>query len=200
MKKILFTFLCAIGSLSLLAQMPKATIPFELFGEHIFIKLSVNGSEPLDFIFDTGDGLTVLNIETAREMDMVSDGKVKKTSAGGSVTGALLKHQKVELGGQPVNDIEIYETSLNHLEISIGRSIDGIIGYDVLDKYAVKIDYTQNEFVLYDENAFLYNGDGKSFDLKLNSYIPYIPATVTLSNGKKPKRRLFCRYRGTHLG
>ncbi len=191
MKKILFTFLCAIGSLSLLAQMPKATIPFELFGEHIFIKLSVNGSEPLDFIFDTGDGLTVLNIETAREMDMVSDGKVKKTSAGGSVTGALLKHQKVELGGQPVNDIEIYETSLNHLEISIGRSIDGIIGYDVLDKYAVKIDYTQNEFILYDENAFLYNGDGKSFDLKLNSYIPYIPATVTLSNGKKLKGDFF---------
>lgn len=191
MKKTLFTFLCVMGSLSLLAQMPKATIPFELFGEHIFIKVSVNDSKPLDFIFDTGDGLTVLNIETARELDMVSDGKVKKTSAGGSVTGALLKHQKVELGGQAVNDIEIYETSLNHLEISVGRNIDGIVGYDVLDQYVIKIDYNENEFLIYDENAFLYNGDGKSFDLKLNSYIPYVPASVTMSNGKKLKGDFF---------
>lgn len=191
MRKVLFTCMCLLGSLTLLAQLPKATIPFELFGEHIFIKVSVNGSEPLDFIFDTGDGLTVLNIETARALDMVSDGKVKKTSAGGSVTGALLKHQKVEIGGQPVSDIEIYETSLNHLEISIGRKIDGIIGYDVLDQYAIKIDYNQREFIIYDENAFIYNGDGKKFDLKLNSYIPYIPASVTLTNGKKLKGDFF---------
>lgn len=191
MRKILLTALCFLCSLALFAQLPKATIPFELFGEHIFIKVSVNGSAPLDFIFDTGDGLTVLNIETARALDMVSDGKVKKTSAGGSVTGALLKHQKVELGGQPVNDIEIYETSLNHLEISIGRNIDGIIGYDVLDQYTVRIDYDNNEFLIFDQNTFTYNGDGKKFDLKLNSYIPCIAATVTLANGKKLKGDFF---------
>jgi hypothetical protein len=71
------------------------------------------------------------------------------------------------------------------LEISLGRKVDGIIGYDVLDQYVVKIDYSENELLLYDETAFSYDGNGKSFNLKLNSYIPYIPASVTMSNGKK---------------
>ncbi len=191
MKRVLFAILGILGALSVLAQTPTSTVPFELFGDHIFIKVSVNDSEPLDFIFDTGDGLTVLNIETARRLDMVSDGKVRKTSAGGSVTGALLKHQTVEIGGLPVNDIEIYETSLNHLEISIGRKIDGIIGFDVLDQYVIKIDYEGNEFQIYNEDGFLYNGGGKSFKLKLNSYIPYIPASVTMANGKQLKGDFF---------
>ncbi|MDP4679453.1 MAG: hypothetical protein NWS46_03700, partial [Cyclobacteriaceae bacterium] len=40
------------------AQSPLTSVPFELYGDHVFIKIKVNNSRDLDFIFDTGDGLT----------------------------------------------------------------------------------------------------------------------------------------------
>ncbi len=192
MSKFIICFLFTVLTYGLgIAQTAKTKIPFELFGEHIFIKLQVNDSEPLDFIFDTGDGLTVLDINKARDLNILSDAKVTKTSAGGTVTGALLKHQKITVGGQDISDVELYETSLDHLEISIGRSIDGIIGYDVLKNFAVRIDYNAMEFSLYDKDNFKYTGSGDRFDLDLHNYIPYIPGTVTLANGETLKGDFF---------
>jgi len=172
-------------------QEPIQSIPFEIFGDHIFIKVKVDGSEPLDFIFDTGDGLTVISQEVATKLNLKADHKVKKTSAGGSVTGALIEHNKLEIGKLEVEDIEVYSLDLNHLERLIGRNIDGIIGFDLLDKHIVQVDYTRMEFEIYDNDTFLYNGDGMEFDLKLTSYIPHIPCTVKLNNGETLKGEYF---------
>ncbi len=57
---LLLTFLLA--STSLLAQKPLVSVPFELFGDHIIIPVSVDDSEPLDFVFDSVYGITVLEL------------------------------------------------------------------------------------------------------------------------------------------
>lgn len=172
-------------------QKPIQSIPFEVFGDHIFIKVKVDGSEPLDFIFDTGDGLTVISNDVATKLNLKANQTVKKTSAGGTVTGALIDHNKLEIGQLEIEDIEVYSLDLNHLERLIGRNIDGIIGFDLLDKHIVQIDYSRMEFEIYDNNTFLYNGDGMEFDLKLTSYIPHIPCTVKLNNGETLKGEYF---------
>lgn len=170
------------ASVRIQAQSPLVSIPFELFGDHIIIKLQVNNSIPLDFIFDTGDGLTVLDIDKARELDMPTAGAVKKTSAGGKVTGVLLKHQKIEILNEEIEEVEIYETSLLTLERTIGRRFDGIIGYDILKNYIVRVDYNTMKFELYDKKSNL-KPKGTAFPLALNSYIPYIKGKFTLANG-----------------
>lgn len=172
-------------------QKPIQSIPFEVFGDHIFIKVKVDGSEPLDFIFDTGDGLTVISNDVATKLNLAANHKVKKTSAGGSVTGALIDHNKLEIGELEIEDIEVYSLDLNHLERLIGRNIDGIIGFDLLDKHIVQIDYSRMEFEIYDNKTFKYSGDGMQFDLKLTSYIPHIPCTVKLNNGETLKGEYF---------
>jgi len=172
-------------------QEPIQSIPFEVFGDHIFIKVKVDGSEPLDFIFDTGDGLTVISDQIASNLNLSANHKVKKTSAGGSVTGALIDHNKLEIGDLHVDDIEVYSLDLNHLERLIGRNIDGIIGFDLLDKHIIQIDYDRMEFEIYDNKTFKYSGNGLKFDLKLTSYIPHIPAEVKLNNGESLKGEYF---------
>ncbi len=193
MKKIFLLTALLIISVGVFAQgqKPIQSIPFEVFGDHIFIKVKVDGSEPLDFVFDTGDGLTVISQEVATKLNLSANHKVKKTSAGGSVTGALIDHNKLEIGELHVDDIEVYSLDLNHLEKLIGRNIDGIIGFDLLDKHIVQIDYDRMEFEIYDNNTFIYNGEGIKFDLKLTSYIPHIPAEVKLNNGEVLKGEYF---------
>ncbi|MEP3388488.1 MAG: aspartyl protease family protein, partial [Reichenbachiella sp.] len=82
-----------------LAQKPVASFPFEQYGSHSFIKVKVNNSEELDFIFDTGDGLTVLNIDRAKELGMTSGSNATTTSAEGTISGKLVKHNELTVGG-----------------------------------------------------------------------------------------------------
>ncbi|UXP31346.1 aspartyl protease family protein [Reichenbachiella agarivorans] len=174
-----------------LGQTPVATIPFEQYGDHSFIKVKINGSEELDFIFDTGDGLTVLNIEKAKELGMESGSDATTMSAEGTISGKLVKHNELTVGGAPIHNIQVYETSLLHLEISIGKDIDGIIGYDILKNYVVSMDYDQMQIKLYNASGYTYQGLGKSFDINLTSYIPHIPASIVLQNGETVKGEFF---------
>lgn len=193
MKKTIGLIIIAIfSSLAVsMAQSPLTSVPFELYGDHVFVKLKVNNSRDLDFIFDTGDGLTVLNIETAKELKMLSGADAKTTSAEGEISGKLLKHQRIEINNIELKDIEIYETSLRHLEISIGRKIDGIIGYDMLENYVVAMNFDKMSFDLFDSKGYVYKGTGRTLPIKLTSYIPHIPANIVLSNGETIKGEFF---------
>ena len=185
MKKILISTLlvCAIA---VKAQNPITTTNMELFGDHIFIQLSVDGSEPLDFVFDTGDGLPVIDLDVAKGLNLDLDHNATKTSAQGAVQGALIDHNYIELNGIKLEkDIQLYATSLNHLEISIGRNIDGIIGYDLLHHYVVELNYDNNQFVLYDPKSYSQSGSGESFEFRLDNYIPHITCQVELNNGEE---------------
>ncbi len=190
-RSIKFLIIAFFFSNVLLAQEPLVKLPFELFGEHVIIKIRINNSQELDFIFDTGDGLTVLDIDKAAQLGLVAEGAVKKTSAGGKVTGVLLKHQKIEIEDQEITEVEIYETSLLTLERSIGRKFDGIIGYDILKNYIVRVDYDKMEFQLYDSNSKAFKPKGSAYPLTLSSYIPVIEAKFQLANGENFKGDFF---------
>jgi len=160
--KRLTIFLLALPFLAL-GQTPLATMPYEIYGDFIIIPIQINHSEPLDFIFDTADGLTVLNNITADKLGLKSGKSQKGTGAGGLITGQLIKRQEVDIGTFAIKGVELYVTSLSHLEIALGRHIDGIIGYDLLKSYVVEISYGEKEFHIYNSKGFKYNGDGEEF-------------------------------------
>ncbi len=173
------------------AQKPVATLPIEQYGDHTFIKVKVNNSQELDYIFDTGDGLAILNIKRASELGISSGSSETITSAEGSISGKRVKHNEFVIGGAPIHNVELHETDLSHLEISIGRDIDGIIGYDVLKNYIVELNYDDMTMKLYDPKTFAYSGTGKSFDIKLTSYIPHIRAQSLFANDEKISGEFF---------
>ncbi|MFZ9046529.1 MAG: aspartyl protease family protein [Cyclobacteriaceae bacterium] len=181
MKRLLFVGIFCSG-FGLFAQDELVSVPFELYGDHIFIKLNVDGSEPQDFIFDTGDGLTVLDIDVAKSLGLDLDHKQQTSSAQGTITGALIKHNRIDVGGlQMEKNVKIYATSLKHLEISIGRNVDGIIGYDLLQHHAVNINYDNMTFNVYDPSVF--PTDGVKIPIKMVSGIPTVQGSVTLNDG-----------------
>lgn len=191
MKKFLSASLLFVSLMSF-SQDPITSTKMQLFGDHIFIHLSVDGSEPLDFIFDTGDGLPVIDLDVANELGLNLDHAASKTSAQGAVKGALIDHNTVELNGIELEkDIQLYATDLRHLEMSIGKNIDGIIGYDLLHHYVVRLDYDKGMFELYDQASYNYDGTGESFEFVLDNYIPHIMGEVKLNDGEMLKGDFF---------
>ena len=68
--------------------------------------------------------------------------------------------------------------------MSIGRNIDGIIGYDLLHHYVVRLNYDDLLFELYNQDGFEYSGSGQSFDFKLDNYIPHVFGKIVLNDGE----------------
>lgn len=183
MKKILSLALIT-AAFNLSAQELITETEFELYGDHIFVSVSVDDSEPVDFILDTGDGLAVLDLDVAKKLNLKTDHQSSKTSAQGTISGALIEHNKVEINDVKLEEIELYTTDLSHLERTIGRNIDGIIGYDLLKNYVVKVDYSDMKIKLYAQQGYKNEGYVEGFKFKLVNYIPTIEASVTLNNGE----------------
>ncbi|MDA1182770.1 MAG: retropepsin-like aspartic protease, partial [Bacteroidetes bacterium] len=125
--------------------------------------MKIDDSGPLDFIFDSGDGITVIDEEIAEDLELV---KHKVVLNEGTVYGALIKHNTIEVGGFLIEkNIKVYSTDLDHLEISLGRNIDGILGYDLLMHHSIRIDYDTHNFEIYDHGAHPKKGDPVPFKL-----------------------------------
>ncbi|MBU2915437.1 aspartyl protease family protein [Reichenbachiella agariperforans] len=175
---VILAFVCT--SFLALGQTPVKSIPFELFGDHIIIQLNVDGSEPLDFIFDSGDGLTVIDQDVAEALGLE---KHDATINNGTVRGSLIKHNTLAIGDFLLEkNIKVYATDLDHLEISLGRDFDGIIGYDLMMHHAVRIDYENKIFEVYNHGE--HPKVGKAIPFKLHAGIPTVEGNVILNNGE----------------
>lgn len=104
--------------------------------------------------------------------------------------GSLIKHNTIEVGGFLIEkNINVYSTELDHLEISLGREFDGILGYDLLKHHSIRIDYDNHNFEIYNHGDHPKKGDPIPF--KLVNAIPTIKGTVVLNNGEPHEGTFF---------
>jgi predicted aspartyl protease len=179
MKKLasLFTILLVFSAFS---QTPITSIPFELFGDHIIIKVSVDDSEPLNFIFDTGSGYTVIDEDVSKKLGLAGK-SIDMNSA--SSTWHLIKHNTIAINHFLMEkNTKVYSTDLDHLEISLGMDLDGIIGYDLLRHHSINVNYDNQMMNIYELGKAPKSGDAIPFDLHIS--IPVIKGSVVLNNGE----------------
>ena len=175
MKKLAF-LIGLMLTFSISAQI--TSVPFELFGDHIIIQVSVDDSEPLDFIFDTGSGYTVLDFDVAEDLHLVKE-EIRLNEV--STSFHLIKHNTLKINDFLMEkNIKVYATDLDHLEISLGRDIDGIVGYDLMHHHAVEINYDTEMMHIYELGKAPKTGDRVPFTLHVS--IPTIKGMVVLNN------------------
>ena len=179
MKKLLAAT-CLLGASFAFSQTPITSIPFELFGDHIIIKVSVDDSEPLDFIFDTGSGFTVLDDDVTKALNL-SGKKIEMNNA--SSTWQLIKHNTLAINHFLMEkNIKVYSTDFDHLEISLGMDIDGIVGYDLLRHHSIYVNFDSKTINIYDLGSGPKKGDAIPFTM--DTSIPVVQGNVTLNNGE----------------
>ncbi len=121
----------------------KATIPFSFENNAIIIKLSINDSNrALRFLFDTGaDGMAITR-EIADEIGLTTN-----RSHNASVVGA---NQKISISAN--NTIHIDSLTIPQQNIAIFDEIgshDGIIGLNLAQMYIVRVDFDNQNILLY---------------------------------------------------
>jgi hypothetical protein len=123
-------------------------IPFELAGNHIYVRVRVNGGAPLWFLFDSGAA------ENAQLIDPKS-----ATPQTGPIANARIALAGVKLNAQTLEPRPLTFAS------SDGHPLDGVLTYGFIRHFVVAIDYAARTLSLYDPKRFHYAGPGERVPL-----------------------------------
>ncbi|WP_438976556.1 aspartyl protease family protein [Polaribacter sp.] len=161
-------------------------IRFKFINNLIVIPLKINGKK-LSFILDSGVSKTILfNITQNDSIGLNSVEKVSLRGLGkGEPVEALLsKNNKFSLKNIVSYDETIYVIVRDYFDLSskMGTTIHGIIGYNLLSNYVVKINYKNRYIDFYDPENFELKRCRKCETFPLNFYRkkPFIDAKVQL--------------------
>lgn len=108
------------------------TLPTEFQNEYFFVRFQVDDDpdRQLVFLYDTGANITVVDPES------LTAATSWEPSQGQQVRFGHLQSGNLRLG-----DLSAQAYDLDHLQHAIGRSFDGILGYNAFDRLLVELDY-----------------------------------------------------------
>jgi predicted aspartyl protease/Tfp pilus assembly protein PilF len=170
--KGLINFLRFLGnkpSLYNLEGSQQTSVSFKLVNNRPIIQLKVNEKdEPLNFVLDTGSGISVISKETAERFN------VKSITRGG-LARALGGNGKFEIVYGFLRSISIGDVRIRNVPVYIRQfhnrdeKIDGYIGLALISKFLTTVDYGNSTFAL-EKKVFTPNNDQSlSLPLRLTS-------------------------------
>lgn len=175
-------FLCPFQSgLAAKQNATRQSVPFEVYGNHIFVKVRVNGSAPLDFVLDTGASDCGIDRKCADELQIPLEPLAGQTSIGtgeGEPGIAVARGVSLGIAAVRLSDRVVYAVPFEELSRAVGRRIDGVMGADLFREYAVRIDYSAHFLELFDADDFRHNGRGSVLRLTFNDGRPLVAARV----------------------
>jgi len=149
--KGLINFLNYLGTKTSLyssAGAEQDSVPFQLVGNRPVIQVRVNNEdEPLNFVLDTGSGISVISEATAKRMGIgrVTRGGFAKGIGGDGrfeiVYGFL---REVAIGDVEIRNVPVYIRKFH----TTNENIDGYIGLSLISKFLTTIDYGKLSFDL----------------------------------------------------
>ena len=119
-----------------------ASVPFEMLpSNHMVVRTKINGKGPYQLIFDLGAPITLLSNRAAEDSGVV-DAKTPKSFLFSMRGEADVR--KLEVGDLTVSDLPVIvldHPTVKVLGETLGRKIEGIIGYTFFARYRTTIDY-----------------------------------------------------------
>ena len=123
------------------AAAPADAIPFECSEGLLWVQVAVpQSARPLNFLFDTGAEVSVINADTAAALGVAAGSKIQVQGVEATTTG----HWPVALAAK-AGSVELpakyLSLDLSRLAHSCSRPLDGLLGADFLQGKVVEIDF-----------------------------------------------------------
>lgn len=174
----------------------KVRIPFFSSNSLIILPVSVNGSEPINFLVDTGVRSNILFSKTLG--DALGLEYTRRLSIAGADGSTVIMAQVSPVNSLDLGQIEgkmqsllVLEEDFFELESVIGVPVYGIIGYEFFKFNPVKINYDEGYVEFYRENGLKWRPPFyRKFDLLIEDSKAYVNARINQKNGPKLEAKL----------
>ena len=160
----------------------KATIevPFEIQNGHIYLKAMLNGKGPFTLLFDTG-GINVLFPSAVKTLGLKVDSAPPGAGAADGQPGVgLTRVAQLDIGGivvtnQPFATVEL-DAFMRRVEGL--DDVAGLVGYELLRRFPVRLDYERSRLVFHDPATFKYAGSGQLVPFRFHGHVPQVQGSV----------------------
>jgi hypothetical protein len=145
----------------------------------IFIEVSANGEGPFSFIFDTG-GNADISTSVAEKLQLPSGETETGTGMGEKpVTAVNTTVRELQIGDLRIANLAFHAISMSDAPAVFGRQpVDGIIGFPILDRLVVKVDYERSRLELTLPSAYRPPAAGTTMHFERVRWVPLVNATL----------------------
>lgn len=165
-------------------------IPFEWQSNLIVVPVSINNSDTLNFILDTGISMNMItDPDVARDLNLKYVRKVNVLGVGqGSALEARVSvGNRIRLPGVKAEGQNVVVLSEDMLQLSsyVGMPVHGIFGFELFRNFVVKIDFRTRQITLYKPETYRYRGRGQQIPIVIEDTKPYLYASATYADNRE---------------
>ncbi len=123
--------------------------PLEYVQGHLYFRMSLNGSEPLLFVLDSGAGSMVIDAYNAEALGLDLVGAQPGLGIAGTAEFQFTSIAEMSLAGIVFQNQNVGALSFGTGLRSALRGATGVVGYDFLARFVVTVDYAHGQMIIY---------------------------------------------------
>ena len=152
-------------------------VPFQFIENHVFLPVMVGGQERL-WVLDTGAEMSVISRQFARELKLETEGDMKGAGVGGTVAVSFTTLPPYGLKGIDFKEQKVAVIDMAELDRMLGLEVAGILGFDFLSRFVIRVDFANERVSFYDPETFAYAGEGVKLDAHIKDQLFEVSATL----------------------
>ena len=168
------------------------TLSFRMINKLIILPVQINGSDTLQFIFDTGLENSIiceLEVDEVLELKQAREVLVRGVGPNKPIDAIQSKGNSLRVGDITIGDQDYIVLSSNVLQLSrkMGTKIHGLLNMQAFQEYMIEIDFERWLITFYEPGYFSVNRslDGyTSLRMDIKNAAPFINATIFTNDGE----------------
>lgn len=152
-------------------------VPFDLLNNHIYVNAQVDG-QPVRVMVDTG-GLNVLTPAAVQRLGLTGSGKMAISGAGErQVDVGFAKAKQLTVGGLALRAPVFYVVDFEQLGDVEGEPLDGLVGFEMFQRTAVRIDYARHVLTVQARAGFTPPAGATAVPFELRERTPIVAGAI----------------------
>jgi hypothetical protein len=167
------------------ADRDSVVVSFVLDHGHIYLPVTINGKKRVRLILDSGASANIYQSSILDDLNLDVVGTLPAKGVAGYGEVDLLKTDSLLIG-----DLVLLDQVGGAMDLSgIGREVDGdpfggVLGYDFLSRFPIRIDYQAQTLTLYEPSKFTAPDGGLEVSFRMTMNIPTVTATLNDISGE----------------
>lgn len=149
-------------------------VPIKIASNKPFVDVSVAGSAPQQFFFDTGSNESLIDPSLAKSLGFKVAGSTEGNPGVGNTATTFLQYDPPvceDVAGAAVPDIHFIGFDLSTIASVEGLPVHGTVGGEFIHNFVFVIDYEHRRLKALDPAKFDYHGDGIVLPITVNGQI-----------------------------